>query len=83
MSELAGQMATLKAEHEAKEQQQQEQQQQAAQPQVGLLSNTLLAIRESPTDKAEERQQRLWTTLAELGIRPKSVASNASEQELL
>ena len=38
---------------------------------------------QSQVDRAEERQQKLWTTLAELGIRPKSVASDVSDQALL
>ena len=72
MSELAGQMTLLKAEDEAREQ-------------ATRQGHTFRGIRESPTDndKAEERQQRLWTTLAELGIRPKTSESDSDRHHLL
>ena len=35
----------------------------------------------SPTEAAKRRQEVLWTTLSDLGIRPKSEASNEHERE--
>lgn len=72
MSELARNMATLRAEDEVKEYE--------AQQGRHMRFEVAMGDRES---KAEERQQRLWTTLAELGIRPKSVSSDVSDQALL
>lgn len=76
MSELAGPMTTLREEKEAAEHA-------ARQEHVLLECTAAPGSRELPTEKAEERQQRLWTTLAELGIRPKSATSAASDQALL
>ena len=42
-----------------------------------------LGSRKLPTNQAEKRQQQLWTTLTELGIRPKSVTSEASHHSLM
>jgi hypothetical protein len=72
MSDFAAEVTMLRAEEEAKEHEARQQH---------VRFEPLMA--QSQAEKAEERQQKLWTTLAELGIRPKSVASDVSDQALL
>lgn len=76
MSELAGAMRIADETRELE----------AWQGQVDLEQTMALDAHEALPVRAEERQQRLWATLAELGIRPKSVTpviSDLSDQATL